>query len=100
MRKVICDRCGAGIPAKKEHGFVWLGFRESGAAEEEPEPAAPTKAKTVKPKELDTAKIKALYRAGWNYRQITDELKNNVSAKSCKGGRYEATDCIRQYQGV
>lgn len=41
------------------------------------EPAAPAK---VKPKELDTGKVIALYKAGWGYRAIADELKSNVSA--------------------
>lgn len=53
-------------------------------AETEPEaeekPAATEKAKTVKPKELDTGKIIALYKAGWGYKAIADELKSNVSA--------------------
>lgn len=48
--------------------------------EGEAETAAPAKAKTVKPKELDTNKIKALYKAGWGYRAIADELRSNVSA--------------------
>ena len=48
--------------------------------EEEAEPAAPEKAKTVKPKELDTGKIIALYKAGWSYKAIADELRSNVSA--------------------
>ena len=46
----------------------------------EAEPAAPAKAKTVKPKELDTGKITALYKAGWSYKAIADELRSNVSA--------------------
>ena len=48
--------------------------------EAEEKPAAPEKAKTVKPKELDAGKIIALYKAGWGYKAIADELKSNVSA--------------------
>jgi ribosome-binding protein aMBF1 (putative translation factor) len=49
--------------------------------ETEPEAEAePAKAKTVKPKELDTGKVTALYKAGWSYKAIADELRSNVSA--------------------
>ena len=79
----FCDKCMGEI-----RDFILskpaTPMEEPKDAEPEPEaeekPAAPEKAKTVKPKELDTGKIIALYKAGWGYKAIADELKSNVSA--------------------